>query len=46
MGEAAKMILKFTQKCVCNNKVSRGAKIVPNWGSCANIIFSLKGNKI
>ena len=39
-------VLNFTQNCVSNTKVLRGAKIVPIWASGANIIFSLEGNKI
>ena len=46
MGESAKMILDFTQNCVFNTKVSRGAKRVLNLGSGANMVFSLDGNKI
>ena len=46
MCEGAKMILNFTQKWLCNTKVSWGAKIVPTWGPSANILYSLKGNKI
>ena len=34
-------VLNFTQNCVSNTKVSRGAKIVPNLGSrCKYRIFT------
>ena len=44
MDESAKVILNFTQNCVSNTKVLRGAKIVPTWGPSTNIVFSLEGN--
>ena len=46
MGQCAKMIFNFASKSVSNTKVSWGAKRVPTWGSCANIVFSLKRSKI
>ena len=46
LGEGAKMILNVASRSVSNTKVTQGAKRVLSLGSNANIVFSLKRNKI